>query len=157
MKLLHVFAYAAAMLAAGNATAQNPAPEKETVIVDFFIHNRIVPAPYAETLREYVLGAFAERGRHNVIDAANSLAGSVPVSGITTPETAEADMSVFLDMRAPQAAAADARYLVSGSIVDYKFEHVQIASGDSKTPPRQGFKATFHWAITSTATSSSRR
>lgn len=147
MKLLHVFVCAAAMLATGNATAQNPAPEKETVIVDFFIHNRIVPAPYAETLREYVLGAFAERGRHNVVDAANSLAGSVPVSGITTPETAEADMSVFLDMRAPQAAAADARYLVSGSIVDYKFEHVQIASVDNKTPPRQGFKATFRIVI----------
>ena len=147
MKLLHFFACAAAVFAAGNISAQNPAPEKETVIVDLFFHNRAVPAPYAETLRGYVLGAFADRGRHNVIDAERSPAGPVPGPGVTTPENAAADMSAFLELRAPQAAAEGARYLVSGAIVDYKFEHAQLPPTDSKNPPRQGFKATFRIVI----------
>lgn len=147
MKLLHFFACAAAVFAAGNTSAQNPAPEKETVIVDLFFHDRAVPAPYAETLRGYVLGAFADRGRHNVIDAERSPAGPVPGPGVTTPENAAADMSAFLELRAPQAAAEGARYLVSGAIVDYKFEHAQLPPTDSKNPPRQGFKATFRIVI----------
>ena len=146
MKLLHFFACAAALLAAGNAPAQTPAPEKETVIIDFFAHNRTVPAPYAEALRGHVLQAFADRGRLNVLDAEASrvLAASVPGSGITTPDQAAADMAAFLQLRAPQAADAGARYLISGTIVDYKFEHVQLPSPDSKRPPLQGFKATFN-------------
>lgn len=95
------------LFAAMPVPAQTPAPEKETVVVDFFLRDRAVPAPYAETLRAYVLGGFADRGRHNVIDAETVpvLAGSVPGPGITTPETASADMGAFLELRAPQAAA----------------------------------------------------
>ena len=68
------------LFAAMPVPAQTPAPEKETVVVDFFLRDRAVPAPYAETLRAYVLGGFADRGRHNVIDAETVpvLAGSVP-------------------------------------------------------------------------------
>lgn len=146
MKFYRLICCCALLLpAAATLRAQNPAPEKETVVVDFFFHNRTVPAAYAETLRREVLTAFVNRGRHRVVDAQASreLAATVPGTGITTPETAAEEMTAFLELRAPQAAAADARYLVSGTIVNYKFEHVQLPSADSKKPPRQGFKATF--------------
>ena len=145
MKLLSACYCALLLLAAMPAPAQTPAPEKETVVVDFFLRDRAVPAPYAGTLRAHVLGGFADRGRHNVIDAETVpvLAASVPGPGITTPETAPADMEAFLELRAPQAAAGGARYLIAGAIVGYKFEHVQLPASDSKNPPRSGFKATF--------------
>lgn len=133
------------LLAAIPGSAQVPGPEKETVLIDFFSHNRIVPAPYAETLRNHVLAGFAARGRLNILDAeaSRSLTATLPGMGLTTPETAAEDMTAFLELRAPQAAGAGARYLISGSIVNYKFEHVELPATDSKKPPRQGFKATF--------------
>lgn len=145
MKLLHILCSLPAFFSAAALPAQTPAPEKETVVIDFFARNRAVPAPYAETLREHVLGGFADRGRHNVVDAGTVpvLAASAPGTGVTVPETAAADMAAYLELRAPQAAAVGARYLIAGTIVDYKFEHVMLPSGDSKKPPRQGFKTTF--------------
>lgn len=133
------------LLAAIPGSAQVPGPEKETVLIDFFSHNRIVPAPYAETLRNHVLAGFAARGRLNILDAeaSRSLTATLPGTGLTTPETAAEDMTAFLELRAPQAAGAGVRYLISGSIVNYKFEHVELPATDSKKPPRQGFKATF--------------
>lgn len=145
MKHLRLLCAAWFALTVGGLQAQNPAPEKETVIIDYFVRNRIVPAPYAETLRGHVIRAFIDRGRHRIMDAEAwlALASTVPGSGITTPDMAAADMAAFLELRAPQAIDANARYLVSGTIVGYKFEHVQLPPTDSKKPPRQGFKATF--------------
>lgn len=128
-----------------------PEPEKETVIVDFFSRCNTVPAPYAETLRGHVLGSFAARGRHNLIDAGASreLSAHIPGTGLTTAASASADVAEFLRARAAQASDVGARYLVGGAIADYKFEHVQLPSSDSKKPPRQGFKATFRILVSS--------
>lgn len=145
MKKLTACCCALLLLAAIPAPAQTPAPEKESVVIDFFSRNRIVPAPYAQTLRSHVVAGFVDRGRLNVLDAeaSRSLTATLPGTGLTTPETAAEDMTAFLELRAPQVAATGARYLVSGTIVGYKFEHVELPSSDSKKPPRQGFKATF--------------
>lgn len=145
MKLLPILCCLLPVFAAADLPAQSPSTEKETVIVDFFARNRTVPALYAETFRGHVLSAFIDRGRHNVLDAeaSRTLAASVPGTGITSEELAAADMAAFLEQRAPQAIDAGARYLISGTIVNYKFEHVQLPASDSKKPPRPGFKATF--------------
>lgn len=121
-----------------------PAPEKETVVVDFFCRSNKVPAPYVEALREQVLRGFADRGRQTVIDAGavRELCVSIPGTGLTTPPSAEADVAAFLQLRAPQVAPSGARYLVSGAVADYKFEHVQIPSS-GKLPPRMGFQSSF--------------
>lgn len=132
------------------ATAQQDlAPSKEIVIVDFFSRIREVPAPYAQTIRGHVLQAFTDRGRHLVLDAEASreLSASVPGSELTTPLSAEADMAAFLDIRASQALAIGARYLISGTIAAYKFEHTQLPPESSGKPPRQGFKATFRVVV----------
>lgn len=145
MKTFTACCRALLLLLTVTASAQSPAPDKETVLVDFFARNRTIPAPYAETLRGHVLAAFADRGRHNLLDAeaSRALTATLPGSGITAPERAAADMAAFLEARAPQAAEAGARYLVSGTLADYRFEHVQLPSGDRKKPPVAGFKATF--------------
>lgn len=140
-----------ALLTAGAATARTPAPapEKEVLVVDFFLRNRAVPAPYAELLRGLVLDGFAARGRHQLFDAATlpEMAGPLPGTGTVTPESAPGDMSAFLNLRASQAADAGARYLVSGTIVDYKFGHAELPATDSKKPPRQGFRSSFRVVI----------
>lgn len=122
-----------------------PEPRKDTVLVDFFLRNRTVPMPYAETFRGHILDGFADRGRHVLVDAAASpeLSAGLPGSGLTTPETAAADLAAFLGQRAPQAVRTGARYLVGGAVTDYRFEHVQLPASDSKKPPRAGFKASF--------------
>lgn len=148
MKIRTLF-YCLALLAILPVRAQQPAPAKEIVIVDFFSRIREVPAPYTELLRGHVLAAFAERGRLNIIDAEASrmLAATVPGSGITTPMNAPADMDAFLQLRAPQAVEAGARYLVSGTIVGYKFEHATLPPLSSGKPPRQGFKSSFRVVV----------
>lgn len=145
MKNIRFLCFAWLAFAAAGVEAQNPAPEKETVLIDFFARSRIVPAPYAETLREHVIRAFIDRGRHRVMDAEAWLAqaSTIPGSGITTPDMAAADLAAYFELRAPHAIEAGARYLVGGTIAEYKFEHVQLPPTDSKNPPRQGFKATF--------------
>lgn len=122
----------------------SPSFEKETVVVESFLHSRTVPLPYVEVLRGHILGGFADRGRHIVLDA-EALAGGgrLPAPALTTPETAAADLAALLETLAPEAAASGARYLVSGAIADYKFDHIEIPARDPKKPPVQGFKATF--------------
>lgn len=122
-----------------------PASEKDIVVIDLFARNRTVPQPYAQALRGHVISGFADRGRHRLLDAEalGDMAEPLPGRGLTTPETATADVAALLEMRAPLAAGTDARYLVSGAVADYKFEHVQLPATDSKHPPRQGFKSTF--------------
>lgn len=142
---------AALLTAAAPLSAQDiPAPEKETVVVDLFIRCNTVPVPYAEMLRAQVLGGFADRGRHILIDAGASreLAVQLPGTGLTTPATAGTDVAAFLQSRMPQALGTGARYLVGGAIADYRFDHVQLPSSDSKKPPKTGFKATFRVLIT---------
>ncbi|WP_418982405.1 hypothetical protein [Alistipes sp.] len=139
--------FAAAALTATAASAQPaaPAPEKELLIVDFFNRIREIPAPYTETLRGHVLDGFAARGRHRLLDAEASrvLAATAPGTGITDPATAEADMAALLAARAPEAVALGARYLVSGTLAAYRFDHVDLPPAASGKPPRPGFKAAF--------------
>lgn len=144
-KSLFIGCLAILSLAATYAQTPVPAPEKERLVVDLFTRVRTVPAPYAEALRTLVLDGFAARGRHEVIDAASvrEMMLTLPGNGITTPETAVADQSAFLELRAPEAAATGARYLVCGTLLDYKFSHVELPATDPKKPPRQGFRATF--------------
>lgn len=139
MKKAFYLCCATLLAASAPLSAQDiPAPEKETVVVDLFIRCNTVPVPYAEMLRVQVLGGFADRGRHNLIDAGASreLTASVPGTGLTTPATAGDDVAAFLQARVPQAVGTGARYLVGGAIADYKFEHVQLPSSDSKKPPK---------------------
>lgn len=58
------------LFGSGSARAQDPAPlpEKEVVVVDLFARNRTVPAVYVEAVRQQVLSAFADRGRHRIVD-----------------------------------------------------------------------------------------
>lgn len=136
-----------ALLLAAASPAQTPlpAPEKERLVVDLFLRVRNVPVPYVEALRTLVGEGFAARGRHEVIDAeaVRELMSAVPGSGVTTPETAAADQTAFLEMRAPEAAATGARYLVSGTLADYRFAHAELPATDPKKPPRPGFRSTF--------------
>lgn len=149
MKKLLFACCLALLVASVPAQTPRPAPSKELLIVDFFLRNHAAPAPYAELLRGVVLDGFAARGRHRVLDAATlpEMAGRLPGTGTVTPESAPGDLGAFLGMRAPQAADAGARYLVSGAIVDYKFSHAELPAADSKKPPRQGFRSTFRVVI----------
>lgn len=145
MKIILTFCLSALLVTGAVAQTAPQAPEKEVLIVDWFLRNRVVPVPYADLLRGLVLDAFAARGRHRVLDASTlpAMSGPLPGIGTVTPESAPADMSALLDLRALQAAEAGARYLVSGTIVDYKFGHAELPSTDSKKPPRQGFRSSF--------------
>lgn len=125
------------------STAERPA--RDLLVVDFFLRNRMVPLPYVEALRADVVHAFAERNRQELLDAecSRAFAETLPGTGLTTPETAEADLAAFLEMRAPEALAAGARYLVGGAVCDYRFRHTQLPSGDSRKPPVKGYESTF--------------
>ncbi len=141
----------AAMFAATSASAQtaSPSAEKESVIIDFFARSRAVPVQYVEVFRSAVMAGFADRGRHNIIDAeaSRALTANVPGSGLTTPEGALADQAAYLAERAPQVAETGARYLITGAVADYAFAHVDIPSRDSKKPPIPGFSSTFRVVI----------
>lgn len=150
MKLVIRICCLLTLLPAFAATAQEPeaAPGREIVVVDFFLRNRIVPAPYAEALRGYVVQAFVNRNRQEVLDAemSRAFAESLPGTGLTSPSTVFADLGAFLEMRAPQAIDAGARYLVAGAVADYKFEHAPLPTTDGKRPV-QGFKASFRVVV----------
>lgn len=137
------------MLFGAAATTAQDLPEKELLIVDLFARNRTVPAPYAEAVRVEVANALLDRGRQNIVDAEVSgiLPPINPLTAVTTPPTAVADVSDFLQFRIPQATEAGARYLVTGAVIDYKFSHVALPSTDSKKPPIQGYKSDFRVLI----------
>lgn len=147
MKIRTLIACIVALLTIAPAGAQ--APEKDIVVVDFFLRNRVVPAPYVEMLRAQIIGAFAARGRQSVVDAQTSrtLATSLSGTGITDPATAATDLNAFLQQRAQEALAEGARYLVTGAIVDYKFEHAVIPSNTKGKAPVQGFKSSFRVVV----------
>lgn len=149
MKIVHLLCLLLAAAPAATAQPAVPAPEKEIVVIDLFNRIREIPAPYAQTLRGHVLDAFAQRGRHRVIDAETSriLTATTPGTGLTAPETAEAEMAAQLAARAPQAAELGARYLVSGTLTAYKFEHVDLPPASAGQPPRPGFRATFRTVL----------
>lgn len=134
------------LFGSGSAWAQDPAPlpEKEVVVVDLFARNRTVPAVYVEAVRQQVLSAFADRGRHRIVDgeAPGMLAGPPAGWGFVDPATVASVQSEFLQNRMQTMQDAGARYVVTGAIADYKFEHVSLPA-DSKKTPRPGFRATF--------------
>lgn len=134
------------LFGSGSARAQDPAPlpEKEVVVVDLFARNRTVPAVYVEAVRQQVLSAFADRGRHRIVDgeAPGMLAGPPAGWGFVDPATVASAQSEFLQNRMQAMQDAGARYVVTGAIADYKFEHVSLPA-DSKKTPRPGFRATF--------------
>ena len=134
------------LFGSGSARAQDPVPlpEKEVVVVDLFARNRTVPAVYVEAVRQQVLSAFADRGRHRIADgeAPGMLAGPPAGWGFVDPATVASVQSEFLQNRMQAMQDAGARYVVTGAIADYKFEHVSLPA-DSKKPPRPGFRATF--------------
>ena len=134
------------LFGSGSARAQDPAPlpEKEVVVVDLFARNRTVPAVYVEAVRQQVLSAFADRGRHRIVDGETPgmLAGPPAGWGFVDPATVASVQSEFLQNRMQAMQDAGARYVVTGAIADYKFEHVSLPA-DSKKTPRPGFRATF--------------
>lgn len=127
------------MFGSGSARAQDPVPlpEKEVVVVDLFARNRTVPAVYVEAVRQQVLSAFADRGRHRIADGeAPGMLGGPPAGwGFVDPATVASVQSEFLQNRMQAMQDAGARYVVTGAIADYKFEHVSLPA-DSKKPPR---------------------
>lgn len=122
-----------------------PAPGRDKIVIDFFSRARVVPAPYAGIVRQQVLAGFVDRGRQTIIDAEASrpLCADVPGSGmVSSPQSAATELQEFLEYRLQRMADMDARYVVTGAVTDYKFEHVQLPA-DGKKPPVQGFQATF--------------
>lgn len=70
------------------------------------------------------------------------LAGPPAGWGFVDPATVASVQSEFLQNRMQAMQDAGARYVVTGAIADYKFEHVSLPA-DSKKTPRPGFRATF--------------
>lgn len=124
------------------------APQKDIVVVDLFARNRTVPMAYAEDVRQQVMAAFADRGRQIVVDAATSGALAQPQGnwGFVDPTTAAANRNEFLQNRMQVMRDAGARYVVTGAIADYKFEHITLPAV-GKNPPTPGFRATFQVII----------
>lgn len=126
------------LFGSGSARAQDPAPlpEKEVVVVDLFARNRTVPAVYVEAVRQQVLSAFADRGRHRIVDGETPgmLAGPPAGWGFVDPATVASVQSEFLQNRMQAMQDAGARYVVTGAIADYKFEHVSLPADSKKRP-----------------------
>lgn len=114
-------------------------PEKDVVVIDAFARCREVPASYAEAVRQVVIAEFVHRNRQQVVDAAlipalaAGIAGPLP----TTAVTASSDQAAFLAARrTPAMAEAGARFLLTGSITEYKFAHTELKNG------KAGFRTT---------------
>ena len=114
-----------------------PLPEKEVVVVDLFARNRTVPAVYVEAVRQQVLSAFADRGRHRIVDGETPgmLAGPPAGWGFVDPATVASVQSEFLQNRMQAMQDAGARYVVTGAIADYVRARLGAAGRFQKTSP----------------------
>lgn len=106
------FAFTAAIVMVSGVAGA--APQKEIVLVDYFTRAREVPVPYLEAVRGNVLAGFADRGRHEVIDAES-------VRELDPYHKSEAE-------REESIRATGARYVVSGAVTDYAFRHETVGS-----------------------------
>lgn len=95
-----------------NVPATFALPSKEIVLIDYFTKAREVPVPYMEAIRANVLAGFADRGRHQVLDAET-------LRGIDPYRTTETE-------REEAIRATGARYFVSGAVTDYMFRHETV-------------------------------
>lgn len=147
-KILQLAFIGITLLMANPVGAQDatPAPEKDILVVDVFARNRIVPAPYVEMLRAEVMQSIAARGRQRIVDAEASreLTAGLPQMIFADPAQAASQQAAFLEERMQQMTAMGARYVVTGAIADYKFEHADLPPASSKERPRPGFRATFN-------------
>lgn len=119
------------------AVAQEAAPQREILIMDFFDRARVVPPPYAELLRQHVMAGFTERGRHTLVDAE----AHRELTPYSDPYRQQ-DEQALAQQRYDQMIDMGARYVVKGVITDYKFEHVTLP-GDNKRQNVPGFQSSF--------------
>ena len=108
------------------------APVKDVVVVEAFARSREVPAPYAEAIRQNVIVELTRHNRQRIVDAALVPALAAGAAGLppTTEATAEADLAAFVAARRPAVMAeAGARFLLTGSVTGYRFEHVVPKEG----------------------------
>lgn len=94
------------------ALAAGAAPQKEIVLVDYFTRSLEVPVPYMEAVRGNVLAGFADRGRHEILDAES-------VRELDPYRKSEAE-------REESIRATGARYVVTGAVTDYVFRHETV-------------------------------
>lgn len=76
---------------------------------------------------------FAERGRHNVVDAEqlNRLKPYSRMWEVGSPETATEEYSRLISQRARLIEAVGARYIVTGTVTGYTFSHESKDGKDS--------------------------
>lgn len=111
MKICAGICCACLLLMASTAIAQQPVPEKDLVIVDFFSRSRVVPAPYVETLRGQVIQAFIDRGRQQVIDDQfYDLTATAPIAQ-------DADMAALARLRGSMDFYVSSRFKIETVIL----------------------------------------
>ena len=137
MRTLLRILFCCAAIAPLAAVAQQTVPQREILIMDFFDRARIVPPPYAELLRQYVMAGFTERGRHTLVDAE----AHRELTPYNDPYRQQ-DEQALEQERFNQMIDMGARYVVKGVIADYKFEHVTLP-GDNKRQNIPGFQSSF--------------
>lgn len=117
-------------------------PQRETVLIDRFDKVRGVPTAYVEILRDKVIRAFLERGRTKVIDAATMrILPVVSRREWLSDILWQSDYESRLLTKAAGIDDNDIRYIISGAVLDYKFEHKTI---DGK----QGYRTSLTLALT---------
>lgn len=92
-----------------------------------------VPVAYADAIRRGGIVGFAERGRHNVVDAEqlNRLKPYSRMWEVGSPETATEEYSRLISQRARLIEAVGARYIVTGTVTGYTFSHESKDGKDS--------------------------
>lgn len=113
--------------------AQEIKDVKETLVVDYFMRFPNVPVAYADAIRRGGIVGFAERGRHNVVDAEqlNRLKPYSRMWEVGSPETATEEYSRLISQRARLIEAVGARYIVTGTVTGYTFSHESKDGKDS--------------------------
>lgn len=104
----------AALLLSGAAV--RAVPQKEIVLIDYFSRAKEVPVPYMEAVRGNVLAAFADRGRHQIVDAE-----AIRELDPYRQGTGDRDAAI---------QATGARYIVTGAVTDYLFKHESSGGKD---------------------------